>query len=297
MPRHLMRRLGVPIAVTLALVTGAGCTGRGSGDEEPSVVTTRGEAPEATPRKSAIAIEVVDGDTLDVELDGGEIERVRIIGVNAPEAGECYATEATEELRGLVEGEAVGLVKDRSDRDPYGRLLRYVELDGDDVGAALVREGFSVVRVSAPDDAREATLNRLEREARLDERGLWQPDACGPSPGGSRSMEIVELRLDADGDDAQNLNDEWVVVENNGESPVDLSGWRLKDESSSHRYDFPDGFTLGGHDQVRIRSGCGADSGDDLYWCTSGSAIWNNEGDTAFLLDPAGNIVDSRTGS
>lgn len=109
-------------------------------------------------------------------------------------------------------------------------------------------------------------------------------------------MEIVDLRLDADGDDVQNLNDEWVVVANKGESRIDLTGWRLKDESSSHRYDFPDGFTLGGHDQVRIRSGCGADGDGDLYWCASGSAIWNNDGDTAFLLDPAGNIVDSRNG-
>ncbi len=42
---------------------------------------------------------------------------------------------------------------------------------------------------------------------------------------------------------------------------------------------------------MRIFSGCGADSETELFWCESGSAIWNNSGDTAFLLDPAGNTV------
>jgi hypothetical protein len=44
---------------------------------------------------------------------------------------------------------------------------------------------------------------------------------------------------------------------------------------------------------VQVFSGCGQNSAAGLYWCNSGSAIWNNTGDTAFLLDPSGNIVDS----
>jgi hypothetical protein len=42
-----------------------------------------------------------------------------------------------------------------------------------------------------------------------------------------------------------------------------------------------------------VFTGCGLDSADQLYWCNTDSAIWNNRGDTAFLLDPAGNIVHS----
>jgi hypothetical protein len=42
-----------------------------------------------------------------------------------------------------------------------------------------------------------------------------------------------------------------------------------------------------------VFTGCGQDTGDELYWCNTGSAIWNNSGDTAFLLDPAGNVVYS----
>jgi micrococcal nuclease len=67
----------------------------------------------------------------------------------------------------------------------------------------------------------------------------------------------------------------------------------LKDESATHRFSFPDGFSLHPAGAVRIYTGCGADTADSLYWCVSGSAVWNNSGDTAVLLDPNGNIVYS----
>ena len=46
---------------------------------------------------------------------------------------------------------------------------------------------------------------------------------------------------------------------------------------------------------MTVHTGCGADTGTDLFWCNEGSAVWNNDGDTAFLLDPRGNVVDTRT--
>jgi micrococcal nuclease len=245
---------------------------------------------------STIVVDVVDGDTLDVAIPGGGEERVRILGINAPEQGECLTGDATEALSRLVAGAEVDLVVDRSDRDRYGRLLRYVEVDGDDVGVALVREGLAVVRVSEPDTARVAALRAAEAEARDRRSGLWDSSACGPSTAGAEGMRVVALRLDAEGDDSQNLNDEWVELRNEGSAAVDLTGWRVRDESASNRFDFPDGFTLAPGSEVRIRSGCGAPTATELFWCTSGAAIWNNDGDTAFLLDPAGNVVHSLAG-
>ncbi|MFZ6005801.1 MAG: lamin tail domain-containing protein [Actinomycetota bacterium] len=251
-----------------------------------------GTEPAPEPGDATVVVEVVDGDTLDVRLPDGSTDRVRVLGVNAPEDGECFSTEAAAELERLALGEEVVLVVDETDRDQYDRLLRYVELAGDDVGAALVTGGFAVVRVSEPDVARAADLRDREEEARGAQRGLWSPSACGPPSGQAGRLAIVGLRLDADGDDAKNLNDEWVEVQNTGASAVLLTGWVVRDESSSHRFSFPDGFTLAPGATVRIRSGCGTASDSELFWCTSGSAIWNNGGDTAFLLDPAGNIVD-----
>jgi competence protein ComEC len=87
-----------------------------------------------------------------------------------------------------------------------------------------------------------------------------------------------------------------VRITNQGASAIDLTAWVLKDTSASHRYPFPRGFVLGAGASVTVRTGCGQDSATDLHWCNEGSAVWNNSGDTAFLLDPAGAIVDSRDG-
>lgn len=85
---------------------------------------------------------VIDGDTMDV-LIGGERQRVRYYGIDAPEEGEeCYE-EATERNRELV-GTTVRLEPDARNEDKYGRLLRYVFTnDGTSVDAALVSEGLA----------------------------------------------------------------------------------------------------------------------------------------------------------
>ena len=72
---------------------------------------------------------VIDVDTILVtKTDSGIQERVRLIGVDAPETGEPGASEATEFVRSLVSGRTVWLEADGSDRDRFGRLRRYVWL-------------------------------------------------------------------------------------------------------------------------------------------------------------------------
>jgi len=85
---------------------------------------------------------VIDGDTIDV-LIGGERQRVRYYGIDAPEEGEeCYE-EATERNRQLL-GTTVRLEPDARNEDKYARLLRYVFTnDGTSVDAALVSEGLA----------------------------------------------------------------------------------------------------------------------------------------------------------
>jgi micrococcal nuclease len=237
---------------------------------------------------------VVDGDTLRVELAGDE-ERVRLIGINAPERGECLADEATRALRDLIAGAEVALVADRSDRDRFGRLLRHVEADGTDVAAELVRDGLALAQRYPPDTTRSDGYEGAQRAAQDAGVGMWAADACGAATGDGEVV-IDALRFDADGDDNLNLNDEWVRIANRGSSAVDLTGWVLKDTSATHRYSFPQGFSLEPDGRVTVRTGCGTDSATVLHWCNQGSAVWNNSGDTAFLLDPSGNIVDSREG-
>lgn len=241
---------------------------------------------------SAEVVAVIDGDTIDVRLEDRSVQPLRLIGTNSPEGGECYAAEATAGLTTLILGETVLLEPDSSDRDQFDRLLRYVwTTDQRFVNEITVEQGWAIAREYPPDTARSAELEAAQERAMQAEAGLWASDACGPVI--TADIQITHVEYDAPGDDNFNLNGEWAEISNADDVPVDLTGWMLRDESASHRFSFPDGFTLHPEATVRVFTGCGQDIGDELYWCNTGSAIWNNSGDTAFLLDPAGNVVYS----
>ena len=245
----------------------------------------------ARPMRSDVAVS--DGDTFSLTVDGVP-ERIRLIGIDAPEVGECQADRSTEALEVLLLfATDIVLVADRTDRDRYGRLLRYVEADGVSVNEALVRYGLALSRPYPPDTARQDALDRAQTTAESEQLGLWNPGACGtPS---TASLAVTAIEANPPGDDTQALTQEYVEITNTGSQSVDLTGWGVKDNSASHRYLFPAGFVLTPGAAVRLRTGCGVDGTADLYWCESGSAVWNNAGDTVFVLDPNGNIVATRS--
>ena len=288
--RHQRRRAALVGLIAAALL--AGCT---SASSNGATGDTRASNPPPTSATEGTdnwrSTEIVDGDTLYVSGPLGELE-VRIIGVNTPESGECFYEEATDALAELVTGNDLVLVADRSDVDQFGRALRYVETtDGVDVGAELVANGFAIARRYPPDDARADTYAEFQRTAQREGRGLWAPDACGDSE--LDGVEIViDVNADAPGDDGVNLNGEWVRFTNAGAEAIELDGWEVADESASHRYTFDDLRLEPGAD-VTLFSGCGPDDETARYWCVSGSAVWNNSGDTVFLRDGNGNIVAS----
>lgn len=97
-----------------------------------------------------IVVHVVDGDTIDVQPPGGEKERVRLIGIDTPETvdprkpEQCYGAQASARLKELLSEKMVTLTaKPDEDKDDYGRLLRYVALDGKDVGSMMLGEGYA----------------------------------------------------------------------------------------------------------------------------------------------------------
>jgi len=129
----------------------------------------------------ATCIEVTDGDTIKVEIDG-ETYKVRYIGIDTPELHhptqpvEEYAQEAYEFNKSLVEGKKVRLVKDISEVDRYNRLLRYVYVGDLFVNAELVKQGYANASPYPPDVAYEDEFRELETQARNDLLGLWAPD-------------------------------------------------------------------------------------------------------------------------
>lgn len=142
-------------------------------------------------------VRIVDGDT--VELASGE--KVRLIGVNTPEIHgqtQPYGKEASEFTRKELLGKDVVLFPDVSDRDRYGRLLRYVFVSGTDdmFNGKLLTEGYAQVMTIAPNVEFAEDFRRLEREARSRNAGLWGLEAGNdekeddrPEPSASASAE------------------------------------------------------------------------------------------------------------
>jgi len=124
-------------------------------------------------------LRVIDGDTILVSL-GGREERVRYIGVDTPETVaperpvECFGKEASDANAALVAGKTIRLERDVSDRDRFGRLLRYVYIGGVHVNEELVRRGYATVTTFPPDVRETARFRALEQEAREAGRGLWR---------------------------------------------------------------------------------------------------------------------------
>lgn len=126
------------------------------------------------PESAGRVTRVVDGDTIVV----GE-ERVRLIGIDTPESVrpgtpvECFAREASAEMKRLVGGRQVRLELDAQKRDRYGRLLAYVYRGDLFVNEKMVRRGFASVATFPPNVRHVDRFLRAQREARAAGRGLW----------------------------------------------------------------------------------------------------------------------------
>jgi micrococcal nuclease len=141
-----------------------------------------GGADAAGPAGARVVVSrVVDGDTIEVELDG-VAEDVRYIGVDTPETVkpespvECFGPRASRFNHRQVEGRQVRMVFGVERRDVYGRLLAYVYFDRRFVNAELLRRGFARTLTIAPNDRFADRFKRLEIAAARAGRGLWS--AC-----------------------------------------------------------------------------------------------------------------------
>ncbi|MDQ3946725.1 MAG: thermonuclease family protein [Actinomycetota bacterium] len=121
---------------------------------------------------------VVDGDTIEV-IASGRRETVRLLGVDTPETVhphrpvECFGPEASAFTRSRLLGRTARLTFDRVRRDPYGRLLAYLEMDGRRFNDVLLAGGYAALLVIPPNGAHGRTMLERELEARRAGRGLW----------------------------------------------------------------------------------------------------------------------------
>ncbi|MEZ5074167.1 MAG: thermonuclease family protein [Solirubrobacterales bacterium] len=134
------------------------------------------------PSGRARVVSVADGDTIDVRIRHRS-RSVRLIGIDTPEVYghvECGGPQASRSMKRMLDrGDRVRLVRDRSQsgRDRYGRLLRYVERRGRDVGRRQVRRGWARVYVYDHPFRRVRSYRRVKRQAKRAHRGAW--GRCG----------------------------------------------------------------------------------------------------------------------
>lgn len=172
----------VATALAALLAVTAGCA---SDDPDPEAELSPTAPVDGSVEANAVVEFVIDGDTIDVILDGTE-QRVRLIGIDTPEEGrdgepdECFADEATAFTASLLPvGTPVRLERDVVGRDDFGRLLAYVYRAGDGlfVNETILRDGFGQPLTIEPNSTFATRFVAAAFAAEADDLGLW--GSCG----------------------------------------------------------------------------------------------------------------------
>ncbi len=131
-------------------------------------------------------VKVVDGDTIDVDING-KIERIRMIGINTPETVdpkkpvECFGKEASDKAKELLSGREVRLEVDttQTDRDKYNRLLRYVwREDGLFYNLEIIKQGYAYEYIYDLPYRYQKEFKAAQNDAESKKLGLWANNAC-----------------------------------------------------------------------------------------------------------------------
>jgi micrococcal nuclease len=159
----MVRTRAVVVAILAAASLGGWWLGR----------SDRGAASE-----SAVVIEAIDGDTIDVRI-GNRVDTIRLLGIDTPETHhptkpvQCFGPEAAAYTKSRLEGRTVVLETDVEPRDLYDRRLAYVYLDGRRFNDELLENGYARLLVIPPNGSHARTMLAEELEAKRKGIGLW----------------------------------------------------------------------------------------------------------------------------
>ena len=230
--------------------------------------------------KAGKVLDVIDGDTIKVLLDG-LVVKVKYIGIDAPESVsrlEYLGKEAKLRNRELVSGRDVLLYKDVSEKDRFDQLLRYVFVEDRFINYDLVNLGYASALDEPPDSSCALLFSEAATRAKEQSLGIWAPHTAQPVLSlTAGSLLIYGVNKEA----------EFIDLQNVGELPVDLSGWRLVSELGNQECEL--GGTIQASEILRIFSGIDQPG----YSCGFIRPIWSDsEPDPAVLYDPDGNEAD-----
>lgn len=283
----------------------------------PSILVGAAPAEARAPQVGKV-VHIDDGDTVDVDIAGDGTRkpvRVRYIGIQATELtrysyslsklrGECWAVPATRNLHKILFKQKVRLSA-RHDTKNKGRIQRYVDVwQGGmwmDSGAMQLDAGLVIPDLIGGEPRRNRDyMMRAQRAAALGV-GMWgSPALCGGDP--APPALSVHVNWDADHNDAENVNGEWVDITNNGPALADISGWWIRDAAyrgtgtKAHGYTFPGGSVIQPGSRLRLRVGKGNSTDTTQHWGNNDPIFANATGgpnwigDGAWLFDSHGDM-------
>ena len=267
--------------------------------------------------QDARAVFIADGDTIRVRL-GGRLQNVRFTGINAMELtryskypsrrrGACHGLEATAFVERAIKrsGWKVRLAAQKLSSRAEKRLRRsvWVKQGGRwrDLAKLELQAGLALWLPNHVEHAHNREYAVLAQQAAAARKALYDPGACGAGP--DQDLPIgVTVNWDADGNDAQDLNGEWVDIHNGGARELRLGGWWVRDSylrfgrGRVPGYPLPASTVVPAGETLRVRIGCGAASALEQHWCLKESAFENvgalapGMGDGAYLFDPQGDL-------
>jgi len=281
--------------IATVLVLAAGCT------EQTRV--TQGDTRQFEPGIGypARVTHITDGDTLRVIFPDGHQETVRLLGVDAPELSASdndpgtfqgvsdplllavWGEDASLALRRELTGMEVTVTTDRAagERDRYGRLLAYLSAgNNNDIGELLLSRGLTRV-YTAESFARKERYLAVQRAAMQKRIGIWS----GMTPAQPGGVFLATVHYDAAGDDRINLPDEYITLRNGGGTPVNLTGWQIRD-GGTVIFTFPE-IALNPGNEVTVRIGSGPPVEQELA-IGSPVPLLGNDGGTVTLHDREG---------
>ena len=273
----------------------------------PTATATPTPSPTATPPSEQVGVrvtvvEIVDGDTVDIRYQNGTRATARLLAVDTPEvhtetspsefegmpdssAGRSCLRDYGEEASTFAEesllGETVRITFDENEGRTgyYDRLLIYIHTDEGIFNHRLVEQGYG--RVYDSQFEKRDQFYAAEETAQDARRNVWScrnVDTATPTPvpdGGSTSGElrVAEIHADAEGNDHENLNDEYITFENAGGDSIQLGGYTVRD-AADHVYRVPSGTTLDAGAEITLFTGSGDDTDTSLYWgCSSPNVL------------------------
>ncbi|NJP04698.1 MAG: nuclease [Chloroflexaceae bacterium] len=316
--------------LTISMLFLISCGTNGTGETSPGSQPDSGEgvSTEAVARASIAdypekpadladvpVVKVVDGDTVDVLVDGEEL-RLRLIGMNTPETVdprrpvECFGREASNRAKALLENQTVQLEIDptQGEVDRYGRGLAYIWMpDGRLFNLEMIAQGFAFEYTYRTPYIYQEQFQAAQQAAREAEIGLWAPNTCdgqsipveeasvaAPTPAVPPAAPQSNLEPSFDGCQSEpnaasapntpvvivtvDKAAETVTLQQRGDVPVDLNGWTMCSMRGSQIHSGLEGVLQPGETKTFAHTGSGN--------------IWsNNEQDDGALYDATGRLV------